>query len=141
MRATTVSTACRKGTSSSPDFDFDSGRSTASPPLERVLTSTIQELTNVKLTLEPAASLDVHVFLPNDASSSRAAGIIRQEDVHIEGWFLYISTTRRNAAWRSLPELVHSTNSTSTGRTGRTHVTSFIVSASIALRPFGSGRL
>jgi len=31
-------------------FDFESGRSTAAPPLEFILTSTIQELTNIKLT-------------------------------------------------------------------------------------------
>jgi len=54
-------------------FDFDSGRSTPLPPQEFVLSSTIQELTNVKLTLEPTASLDVHVFLPNDAGGPGAA--------------------------------------------------------------------
>ncbi|MEA2329862.1 MAG: hypothetical protein QOE68_4821, partial [Thermoanaerobaculia bacterium] len=54
-------------------FDFDSGRSTPSPPLELVLTSTIQELTNIKLTLEPTASLDVHVFLPNDTGGAGVA--------------------------------------------------------------------
>jgi hypothetical protein len=53
-------------------FDFDSGRSTQSP-LDFVLTSTIQELTNIKLTLEPTASLDVHVFLPNDTGGAGAA--------------------------------------------------------------------
>jgi hypothetical protein len=31
-----------------------------------ILTSTVQELPDVKLTLEPTGSLDVHVFLPND---------------------------------------------------------------------------
>jgi hypothetical protein len=54
-------------------FDFDSGRSTPLPAAEFVLSSTIQELTNVKLTLEPTASLDVHVFLPNDAGGPGAA--------------------------------------------------------------------
>jgi hypothetical protein len=53
-------------------FEFDSGRSTASP-LELVLTTTIQELTNIKLTLEPTASLDVHVFLPNDTGGAGVA--------------------------------------------------------------------
>jgi len=54
-------------------FDFDSGRSTPSPPMEFVLTSTIQELRNIKLALEPTASLDVHVFLPDDAGGPGAA--------------------------------------------------------------------
>jgi hypothetical protein len=48
------------------------------PPQEFVLTSTIQELTNIKLTLEPTASLDVHVFLPDDAGGPGARGAARR---------------------------------------------------------------
>jgi hypothetical protein len=53
-------------------YDFDSGRSTA-PPLHFTLTSTIQELTGIKLTLEPTASLTVQVYLPNDAGGPGVA--------------------------------------------------------------------
>jgi hypothetical protein len=53
-------------------YDFDSGRSTIASP-QFVLTSTIQELTGIKLTLEPTASLNVQVFLPDDAGGPGAA--------------------------------------------------------------------
>lgn len=53
-------------------YDFDSGRSTVAGP-QFVLTSTIEELTGIKLTLEPTASLNVQVFLPNDAGAPGSA--------------------------------------------------------------------
>ncbi|MGH7488916.1 MAG: carboxypeptidase regulatory-like domain-containing protein, partial [bacterium] len=52
-------------------FDFESGRSTTTSP-DFILTSTIQELDGIKLTLEPTASLSVQVFLPNDAGGPGA---------------------------------------------------------------------
>ncbi|MEA2163765.1 MAG: large repetitive protein [Thermoanaerobaculia bacterium] len=53
-------------------YDFDSGRSTI-PPLDLTLTSTIQELTGIRLTLEPTATLNVQVYLPNDSGGAGAA--------------------------------------------------------------------
>ena len=52
-------------------YDFDSGRSTV-PPLDLTLTSTIQELTGIRLTLEPTATLNVQVYLPNDSGGAGA---------------------------------------------------------------------
>jgi len=54
-------------------FDFESGRSTPNPSQEFILTPTIQELTGIKLILEPTASLNVQVFLPNDTGGPGAA--------------------------------------------------------------------
>jgi hypothetical protein len=53
-------------------YDFDSGRSSV-PPLQLTLTSTIQELTGIKLILEPTATLNVQVYLPNDAGGPGVA--------------------------------------------------------------------
>jgi hypothetical protein len=63
-------------------YDFDSGRSSL-PPQQFTLTSTIQELTGIKLVLEPTATLNVQVYLPNDAGGPGVAAplvdaIVRQ---------------------------------------------------------------